>query len=240
MKIRLASLHTSLRAGLSRALPSLIALCIGISASAQDCAKYLFLQKNKVIEMTISNKKGEVSGRQVYQVSDVNTSGGITSANLNSEMFDKKDKSMAKASSVVKCNGGVMMIDMKMMMPQQQAAQYNNVEAKASDFYLEYPLGMHAGDALKDGSMTMDINHSGMSQTLNMLISDRKVESQESVTTPAGTWNCWKITYKCKMGVKTGPINIPFNFEGTEWYAPGFGVVKTQSKYGGTEITSIK
>ncbi len=26
----------------------------------------------------------------------------------------------------------------------------------------------------------------------------------------------------------------------TEWFAPGFGVVKTQSKYGETAITSIK
>jgi hypothetical protein len=208
--------------------------------SAQDCARYLFLQKNKMIEMTIYNKKGEPSGRQVYQVSDVNTSGGVTSANLNSELFDKKGKSAAKASSVVRCNGGVMMIDMKMMMPQQQAEQFGNVEAKADNFYLEYPAGMHAGETLKDGNLTMDINHSGMNQTLNMLISDRKVEGQESVTTPAGTWDCLKISYKCKIGVKTGPINIPFNFEGMEWYAPGFGVVKTQSKHGGTEITSIK
>lgn len=103
---------------------------------------------------------------------------------------------------------------MKMMLPQQQQEQYASTEVKADNFYLEYPS--------------------------KMLINDRKVEGQESVTTPAGTWDCFKISYKCKMGVKTGPINIPINFEGTEWYAPGFGIVKTQSKYGGTAITSIK
>lgn len=46
-----------------------------LSLSAQDCAHYLFLQKNKVIEMTIYNKKGDPNGRQVYEVSDVATSG---------------------------------------------------------------------------------------------------------------------------------------------------------------------
>lgn len=42
------------------------------------------------------------------------------------------------------------------------------------------------------------------------------------------------------MGVKMGPINVPMNFDGIEWYAPGVGVIKTESKYGSTMITSIK
>ena len=132
------------------------------------------------------------------------------------------------------------MFDMKMMLPQQEQEQFGSTEAKADNFYLEYPAKMQIGDALKDGTLTMDIKHGGMQQTLNMLMHDRKVEGRESVTTPAGTWDCYKISYKCKLGIKTGPINIPVNFEGLEWYAPGFGVVKTQSKNGGTAITSIK
>ncbi|HEY6902030.1 MAG TPA: hypothetical protein VI233_15345 [Puia sp.] len=226
---------------LPKLLIALAVLGLTKTAQAQDCKSYLFLQKDKTIENTIYNKKGEPNGRQVYSVSDVSTSGGVTSGTVNSELFDKKEKSMAKANSVVRCNGGVMMIDMKMLLPQQQQEQYGNkIDAKAEDFYLEYPGGMKVGDALKDGTMTLNINNGGMSQTLNMLISDRKVEGQESVTTPAGTWDCLKISYRCKIGIKTGPINIPFNFEGMEWYAPGVGVIKTQSKYGGTAITSIK
>jgi len=216
-------------------------LCVVLSAQAQDCSNYLFLQKNKTIENTIYSKKGDVNGRQVYTVTDVTTSGGIVSGNISSEMFDRKDKSMAKANSVVRCNGGIMMIDMKMLLPQQQQEQYGGkMEATSDSIYMEYPAGMKAGDELKDGVMTLNINNSGMGQNLNMHIYERKVELQESVTTPAGTWMCFKINYKCKMGVKMGPINIPFNFEGSEWYAPGVGIIKSQSKYGGTMITSIK
>jgi len=211
-----------------------------LTLSAQDCKTYLFLQKNKVVEMTIYNKKGETNGRKVYQVSDVATTGGVTSGNLATEMFDKNGKSMAKATSTVRCDGGVMMIDMKMMMPQEHQEKYGNMEAKADDVYLEYPSGMHVGDALKDGTMSMEMNNNGMHQTLKMTVRERKIQSRESVTTSAGTWDCYKISFKCKMGVKMGPINIPFNFEGTEWYSPGFGVVKSESKYGGTAITSIK
>jgi hypothetical protein len=86
----------------------------------------------------------------------------------------------------------------------------------------------------------MNMDNHGMTQTLTMVISNRKIDAQESVTTTAGTWNCFKISFKCKIGVKTGPFSIPATFEGTEWYAPGFGIVKTESKFGSTAITSIK
>lgn len=216
-------------------------LCLALYVNAQDCNNYLFLQKNKTIENTIYNKKGEANGRQVYTVTDVTTSGGIVSGNITSEMFDKKDKSMAKANSVVRCNGGVMMIDMKMLLPQQQQEQYGGkLDATSDSVYIEYPQGMKAGDELKDGIITLNINNSGMAQNLNMRIYERKVEAQESITTPAGTWMCFKINYKCKLGVKMGPINIPFNLDGSEWYAPGVGIIKSQSKYGGTMVTAIR
>ncbi|HMH22035.1 MAG TPA: hypothetical protein VK563_09675 [Puia sp.] len=210
-----------------------------LQAFSQDCKSYFFLQKNKTIEMTIYNKKGEPNGKMVYLVSDVATAGATTTAALASEMFDKKGKSTAKANSSIRCNGGVMMIDMKMMIPQQQAAQFKT-DVKADNVYLEYPANMQPGADLKDGNFSMEMNNGGLAQTLNMLISNRKVEGKESVTTEAGTWDCFKISFKSKIGVKTGFINIPINMDGTEWFAPGFGVVKSQSKYGGTAITSIK
>ena len=106
--------------------------------------------------------------------------------------------------------------------------------------HLEYPGKMSVGDALKDGNMTMEMNTSGLPSTATINITDRKVEGQESVTTPAGTWNCYKITYKGKMTIKMGPLPVNTNLDGTEWFAPGFGIVKTESKHGSTAITSIK
>src|SRR3569833_354934 len=96
--------------------------------------------------MSIYNKKGDLAARKVYQVSDVSSGGGTTTGHLTTEMFDKKGKSIATATSTVECNGGVMMMDMKMLLPQQQAEQFKT-EAKADNVYLEYPAKMSAGDA---------------------------------------------------------------------------------------------
>lgn len=218
----------------------LILVCmyfISNTATSQDCTNYLFLQNNKTIEMTIYNKKGEPAGKQVYIVSGYKNSGGITSATVNSEMFDKKGKSIIKSVNNVQCKAGVMMMDMKMNIPQGQ--QFGNTDAKAQNVYLEYPAVMSIGETLKDGHMELETDSKGMKQTLTMDVMNRKVEGKESVTTSAGIWDCYKITSNSKMKITTMGIGIPINMDATEWYAPGFGIIKTESKGGGTAITAI-
>ena len=217
-----------------------IFILLATSTCAQECKDYYFFQNNKTVEMTIYNKKGDVSGKNIYHITDVQNSGGMTNATVDSEMFDKKGKSVVKATNNIKCNSGVMMMDMKMMLPQQTMEQFKNTEAKGESVYLEYPANMKAGDQLKDANFKMSGESGPIAFTVTMNITDRKVEGKESVTTSAGTWDCFKISSKVKMTTKMA-ININSNFETTEWYAPGFGVVKTENKGGGgTAITSIK
>jgi hypothetical protein len=66
------------------------------------------------------------------------------------------------------------------------------------------------------------------------------VLGQDTVTTTAGHWNCIRIGFKSKISFKIGPIPTNINIEGTEWYAPGVGIVKSQTQHGSTAITSIK
>ena len=212
-------------------------LTVTSATFSQTCETYYFLQNNKTIEMTIYNKKGEANGKQVYTVSNVQTSGDDVTARLNSEMFDKNGKSIVKAVNEIKCRAGVMMMDMKMNMPQAQQA--TDVNATASNVYIEYPPTMKEGDNLKDATMQIDVDNKGMKQTLDMQVINRKVQGKESITTTAGTWDCYKITNTTKMKIKTMGIGIPVNTEVTEWFAPGFGVVKSESKSGGTAITAI-
>ncbi len=133
------------------------------------------------------------------------------------------------------------MINMKMMLPlQQQQLAVQAADVTAESVYLEYPSSMKAGDNLDDGNFSMEMDMSGMKQHVTMTITERKVEAKESITTTAGTWECFKISYKGKITIRTMGMGIPVNMSGTEWFAPGFGIVKTQSNHGGTEITAIK
>lgn len=206
---------------------------------AQNCSGYYFLQNNKTVEMEIYNKKGEISGRQIYKVTNVSNSGNATTADINTQMLDKKGKEISKGASKMKCDNGVMMVDMKMSMP-TQPGQTINADANASDIYIEYPNSMGVGDNLKDASMHMEMNSTGMKQTIDMEVTNRKVEAKEKITTAAGTWDCFKISSHMLMKMKIMGIGKPMEFDSVEWYAPGFGVVKTESKHGGTAIVAVR
>lgn len=219
---------------------SVILVLASFSSFSQKCGDYYYLQNNKTIEMTITNKKGKDAGKLVYVISNVSNKGSATTATINSEMFDKNGKSISKATNNVQCEGGVLMMDMKMFIPSAQQEQMTDVSATGTTSYLEYPPNMKEGDALKDASFAMDFkSKAGLDGHITMEMKNRKVEGKESVTTPAGTWDCYKISYHSKMIFKMG-IGIPMNSDVTEWYAPGFGVVKSESNGGGTQITSIK
>jgi len=191
--------------------------------------------------MTISNKKGEESGKMTYAVSESKKNGSSITAMINSEFVDAKGKTISKATNNVKCENGVMQMDMKTFIPPVQTEQMKTGEAKAADVYLEYPSNMNVGDQLKDGQFNMDYEStSGLKSSIEISITERKVEGKESVTTPAGTWECYRISAKNKIVSKTAGIGFPIKMDVVEWFAPGFGIVKTESKTGKTEITSIK
>lgn len=207
---------------------------------SQDCSNYYYFQNNKTIEMTITNNKGKESGKMIYKISDSKKNGSSVSATVNSEFIDNKGKTGMQATNKVQCVNGVMQMDMKFLIPAGQQ-QTQTGSAAASDVYLEYPANMNAGDQLKDGHLSMDSeSQGGVKSSIEIDITNRKVEGKESVTTPAGTWECYKITSSNKITSRIAGIGIPIKMEVTEWFAPGFGIVKTESKTGKTEITSIQ
>lgn len=67
----------------------------------------------------------------------------------------------------------------------------------------------------------------GMS-TMDFAIKNRTVAGQEEMTTPAGTFSCYKITYDMDMNVKVMGMGRTTNLTGTEWIAEGVGMVRNE------------
>ena len=108
----------------------LVLVLCSFVVNAQDCKNYYFLQNNKTIEMTMTDKKGSASGKFIYTVSNAKSTGSSATATVNSEVFDKKGKVIGKGATEMKCSNGVLMMDMKMSIPQQQAEQFSKAERR--------------------------------------------------------------------------------------------------------------
>ncbi|HAH58211.1 MAG TPA: hypothetical protein DCL86_08700, partial [Bacteroidales bacterium] len=96
------------------------------------------------------------------------------------------------------------------------------VTVDASD--LAFPSRMEVGQTLPDGSVSMKV--SGGMAMLNMTVNiiNRKVEAFESITVPAGTFDCYKITYDTdvKSIVKVTTTTA-------EWIAKNVGMVRSET-----------
>lgn len=210
------------------------------STGAYAQCSYYYLQNNKTVTFGMFDRKGNADGKYVYKVSDVSKNGSTTSANIQSEVFDKKGKSMGAGRGTMQCKTGALMVDMRMTLSPQQMEQFKNAKVEGTAAYIEYPAALSVGQSLPDGNFAMDITmDGGMAANLAIDITGRKVEAKEKITTPAGSWDAFKITYESKVVITMG-ISIPVKMQITEWFVPGFGMVKSSSKWGTQELISIE
>jgi hypothetical protein len=90
---------------------------------------------------------------------------------------------------------------------------------------LEFPSNLKEGQTLKDASFEMTAKNSPMPMKFNFNITDRKVEGKESVTTPAGTFDCFKISEKTHSKMMISNME----FTTVQYIAEKYGAVKTET-----------
>lgn len=220
-------------------------LCLLLNAPAaiaQDCSKALPFTTGAEFEMKSFNEKDKLQSSTKSKVTDKKESGNTVEATISAEAFDEKGKSQGASTYTIKCEGGIFMIDMKTMIDPKVMGSYKDAEVTIQSDHLEMPYNPSVGQTLKDGSLTMTINPNSPMPMKNIInITNRKVEAVETITTPAGTFECVKISYdvETKMMVK-----IRSRVE--EWYSKDVGTVMSKTYdsrgklQGYSQLTSMK
>jgi hypothetical protein len=230
-------------------ISSLFILASVSHASAQDCKNFWYLTNDAQVEVTVYDANGNENGKQEWKVDDVKRDGTGWMATVKTKFTDKKGRDGSKAKGVYRCDGAVLKADVLMSLPQDQMQAYKNMNVKADEGYIDYPINLSSGQSLSDANYKMETyNNGNLAATITFKESNRKVGNKESVTTSAGTWNAFKITYDSQFKTEIGNTGraIPMNFKVTEWFAPGFGVIKSETYgrngklIGSTQLTSLK
>ena len=223
-----------------------VLVIFGFSAPAQDCSNYFYMTNNAQVQMTMYDKKEQESGVQTWTISDVKKEGAAFTSTVNTVFVNDKGKEARNSTGIYQCTNGVLKADVRMSLPQEQMQAYKTTDAKMDAGFIEYPSAMAAGQSLKDVNFEMDVSNGGMKSNVTFKQTERKVEGLEKITTPAGTWDAYKITNNGLFRMQMAGIGIPMNMQVTEWFVPGFGVVKTESYskngklMGSSLLTSLK
>jgi hypothetical protein len=203
---------------------------------AQDCSGFYPLVKGKSYELQNFSGKDKKTGRNVFTVKEVSQTGKKTEAQMSSQVFDEKDKTISNSEYKVICEKDAIFVDMRSMMNNSQQNQmYKDMDVKTEGKFLETPSKLQIGQKLPDGEMQMVMadKKSGASKfVITLTNTNRTVEGKETVTVPAGTFECFKIKYQSTMQTKMVEIsmNMPkFEFNVIEYVAPGKGIIKTET-----------
>ncbi len=188
-----------------------------------SCSKYYPMEEGTSFQYTNYDKKGKVSGYLDYKVSNVRDNGGKTTATFDINMKDKEGEQIMDSSYDISCNGNGISIDFKSMSNAQMMKQFENFEYEISGKNLDLPNNLSVGQKLDDGFMNMKISM-GITMEVKITIKDREIIAKETITTPAGTFECYVMTSTVEMDMmKT------MKSSSKQWIAEGVGMVKQES-----------
>ena len=196
-----------------------------VCLNAQDCTPYFPMDEGTKFEITNYDKKDRVTSSATHEITNKRAlpDGGLV-ADVQVEMFDKDGESFATTIYEIKCVGGVFYLDMQTMVSSEQFNSMD-LDATVGGDYLEFMDNLEPGMNLPDATLSIAIGSGGTSlMTMNINVTDRVVGESESITTPAGTFDCITLT----QNVATKMV-VNIKASSKAWLAENIGTVRSES-----------
>lgn len=223
---------------------------------AKSCNDFIWFKEGSFIAFETRAMNEKLIQKSKMTVKRIRHEGGITIASVQASDDKGNDFEME-----YKCIGDKMYMDLGAMMREamKKAGQigsnkeemnkvFGKTEIGFTDGFMSFPKKMYVGQELDP--VTISIKTSPTPQTTMEIIAtqhNRKVVDKEKIVTPAGTFDCLKLSAQLSSSMKIMGMNrkLPTSTEHT-WFAPNIGVVK-QVNYNAkgkaestTQLTSYK
>lgn len=209
---------------------------------SQDCVFYCPVKEGTQTETKHYTAKDKIQSTDKQTILSKKVNGNNVAITVKSESYDDKDKLQYNKDLTFECKNGVFYFDMKNLLDPQSMAGYKDMDVKITASNLEMPSAPVAGTSLADGSMQMNISNQGINfMNMNIRVYNRKIEANEKITTPAGVFDCIKISYDVET-----KMMFKIQTKGVDWFAKEVGTVRSESydskgKLAGYSVlTSIK
>lgn len=202
----------------------LLAILMSIHANGQDCSKYYPLTVGTKYEITSYDKKGKAESVCTNEV----TAFSDNRATVNSSVLILKDSvETLKAQLHFTCTDDGITIDLNDMLEEQMKSESSGddviVEITGIDQVL--PNELSEGQSLPDAKTDILIKSESIKMEFYVNNTNMKVGGKETLTTPAGTFDCVVIT----ADVEAKIFFIHKNGIQKTWIAEGVGLVKEEN-----------
>ncbi|WP_299214189.1 hypothetical protein [uncultured Dokdonia sp.] len=200
----------------------ILIFCITTPLLAQNnCSKYYASTPGRKLIHKTYDKRDRHSLTTEYKIENITPSG----INVTFNLWDKRDKHITGGELTLGCENRTTYLASESIMT-DILSQYEGIEYTVTTTdRLAIPNNLQIGQTLPDASTSISVDAQIMAISFDINLSDRKVVRREQIETPAGTFDCYVITYTNQMAGGLGTRN----YQSTDWIAEGIGMVKQET-----------
>ncbi len=190
-------------------------------------SKYYPLQVGTTIQYNLYDERGDLDGTSDYKITHVKNNEDETVVEMTVNFTNSKKEEALQSSYNIYCAGNGIKIDFKSLIPSEMLAQYKKigmaVDLSGND--IEIPNDLSVGQLLEDANVIMNARIASMNIKTVVNIMNRKVEKEEKLTTPVGSFDCIVIFSENESQIR-GKKKV---FSSRLWLAEGVGTVKQET-----------
>ena len=177
------------------------------------------------MEYTTFSKKGKVESITENRVQAIEDKDGQKRAEVSTVLKDKKGKESYSGTFEVFCEDGKLLMDINSMFNPAMQQSFSGYEVTIEGDALSFPADIEVGQELPDASSKITTATGGINiASMTMDITDRKVEDKATISTDAGTYECFKIRQTSSI-----KMMISRSYSTVEYFAEGIGVVRSET-----------
>lgn len=204
----------------------LVALFLPVKS--QNCNFYLPFEEGKGFKYEFFNKRDKLETVQEMVIKEVKSGDDYLEAVIHAKLYDKKEELIYEGEYSIFCRDGKLEIDLQSMLDPRIMEGFRDMEVEITSENIEVPNNPKVGDVLPSATMNMIVSMEGMKMSeMNFTTKDRTVTDRETITVPAGTFDCLRISYTNESQVKAMGMTRTNEAEVIEYHAPEVGNIKS-------------
>jgi hypothetical protein len=177
------------------------------------------------MEYTYYDKQDRLESRTQSVVKVVKPLPNGVAAMVVNTVFDKREKEQFSGEYLVRCENGVVSMDVSSLLNPAMQQSFSNLEVTIEGEELTLPNSFKNGQELPDAGTHIQAAADGVTIIDMMVnITDRKVAGKDTISTPAGVFDCYKLTQTTQV-----KMMLDKAFVSVEYYAEGVGLVRSET-----------
>lgn len=205
-------------------LVSILLLALSTVQAQESCSTFYTFDEGVTFEYSSYNKKGKLQGMTRSEISNIEDIENGKKAILTSTIMDKKGEEQMSGQYEVFCRNNVLQMDVSGILNPTMQEAFAGMEVTIEGNALEIPSSLEVGMALPDANTTISAGTGGLTLVnMTVTIKDRKVEGMEKITTPAGTYDCYKLSQTSEV-----KMMMSREYKSVDYFAEGVGMVRSE------------